>query len=162
MKRMFGVVFCLGLALVANAGEQLEVIELGTNAPVSAEAAERGRKYLEAQEAAAKITPDEAMDFMQRLSTTINDGHELTMAGGMDAKAQRNHAIALNKLQTEGGRFGGPFAPFKSCGDAASDAALSWQGMIHSNQDQFAEYYRKYIAAANECIQAAQAKLAEG
>ncbi|GLO23538.1 hypothetical protein [Pseudomonas putida] len=155
MKRMLGVIFCLGLALVANAEPKLKVIDLGSEAPVSAEAAERGRKYIEAQEAAARITPDEALEFISRLKAVMEEGHELTISGGMDAKAQRNHAIALNKLSDEGDRFGGPLAQFKSCGDAASDAAFSWQGMIGRNQDQFGEYFTKYVAASNECVQAA-------
>lgn len=156
MKRMFGAVFCLGLTLAANADEKLRVIDLAPDAPVSAEAAERGRKYMEAQEAAAKITPDEAMQFMQRLSETMDAGHEQIRAGAMDGKAIRMHSIALNKLQEEGARFRVPFAPFKSCGDASSDAALSWQGLVGNSQNQFVEYYQKYIAASKECIQAAQ------
>jgi len=155
MKRTLEVVFCLGLALVANAEQKLEVIDLGSEAPVSAEAEDRGRKYMEAQEAAAKITPDEALEFISRLRAAMDTGHELTISGRMDAKAQRNHAIALNKLSAEGDRFGGPFAQFKSCGDAASDAAFSWQGMIARNQDQFEEYFTKYVAASTECVQAA-------
>jgi len=162
MKRTFGAIFCLGLALIANAEEKLRVIDLAPDAPVSAEAAERGRKYLEAQEAAAKITPDEAMQFMQRLRETMDSGHEQIRAGAMDGKAIRNHSIALNKLEEEGVRFGGPFAPFQSCGTASTDAALSWRGLVTSNQAQFVEYFQKYIAASNECIQAAQLAASKG
>lgn len=162
MKRMFGVAFCLGLALVANAEEKLQVIDLGADAPVSAEAAERGRKYIEAQKAAARITPDEAMQFMQRLSATVDQGHAQAKAGAMDGTAIRNQAIALNKIKDEGARFRVIFAPFKSCGDASSDAALSWQGLIGSNSAQFVEYHQKYVAAATECIQAAQLAASKG
>lgn len=158
MKRIFGTVFCFALAVTANAEDKLRVIDLAPDAPVSAEAAERGRKYVEAQEAAAKITPDEALQFMQRLKETMDDGQEQIRAGTMDGKALREKAIALNKLHDEGGRFGGPFAPFKSCGDASNDAAFSWRGLIGNNEDQYVEYYQKYIAAATECIQAAQSK----
>lgn len=158
MKRMFGAVFCLGLALAANAEEKLRVIDLSPDAPVSAEAVERGRKQIEAQEAAAKITPDEALQFIQRLKETMDNAQEQIKAGAMDGKAQREHAIALNKLHEEGGRFGGLFAPFKSCGDASSDAALSWQGLIGSNEDQYVEYFQKYVAASAECIQAVHSK----
>jgi len=156
MKRMFGTVFCLGLALVANADEKLQVIDLAPDAPVSAEAAERGRKYMEAQEAAVRITPDEAMQFMQRLSQTVDQGHAQAKTGAMDGKTIRNQSIALNKLEEEGSRFRVVFAPFKSCGDASSDAAMSWRGLISGNQAQLTEYHQKYIAAANECIHAAQ------
>ncbi|ATR83790.1 hypothetical protein CS390_15190 [Pseudomonas sp. HLS-6] len=156
MKRTFGAVFCLGLALAANAEEKLRVIDLSPGGPVSAEAAERGRKQIEAQKAAARITPDEAMQFMQRLSETVDKGHAQAKTGAMDGKAIRNQAIALNKLQDEGARFRVLFAPFVSCGDASSDAALSWQGLIGGNKEQFVEYHQKYIVAAMECIQAAQ------
>ncbi|MCO7537507.1 hypothetical protein NJH24_22350 [Pseudomonas asiatica] len=162
MKRKFGVFFCLWLALTANAEEKLRVIDLGSDEPVSAEAAERGRKYTEAQEAAAKITPDEAMQFMQRLSETVDKGHAQAKTGAMDGKAIRNQAIALNNLQEEGARYRVMFARFKSCGDASSDAAFSWQGLIGSNTAQFVEYHQKYIAAATECIQAAQVAASKG
>lgn len=158
MKRMFGAAVCLGLALVANAEQKLQVINLAPDQPVSAEAAERGRKQVAAQEAAAKITPDEAMSFMARLNDTVDQGHALAKAGGMDGKAIRNQAIALNKLGDEGARYRVLFAPFKSCGEASSDAAMSWQGLIGSNQEQFVEYHKKYLAAAMECIQTAQGK----
>lgn len=158
MKRMFGTVFCLVLAVTANAEEKLRVIDLAPDAPISAEAAERGRQYVEAQEAAAKITPDEALEFVHRLRKAMNATQEQIEAGAMDEKAQREHAIALNKLHEEGGRFGGPFAPFKSCGNASSDAAMSWQGLIRHNEDQYVEYFQKYLAAADECIQAAHSK----
>ncbi|MNJ76004.1 hypothetical protein D3C77_732020 [compost metagenome] len=77
----------------------------------------------------------------------------------MDGKAIRNQAIALNKLQDEGSRYRVLFAPFKSCGDASSDAAQSWQSLIASNQQQFVEYHQKYLVAAMECVQTAQGKL---
>ena len=161
MKRMFGTAFCLVLAVAANAEDKLRVIDLSPDAPASAEAVERGRKQIEAQNAAARLTPDEAMQFMQRLSETVDSGHAQAKTGTMDGKAIRNQAIALNKLQDEGSRFRVMFAPFKSCGDASSDAALSWQGLIGSNQEQFVEYHQKYIAAAMECIQTAQGKSSE-
>lgn len=158
MKRTIGAVFCLWLTLTANAEEKLRVIDLAPGGPVSAEAAERGRKYVEAQEAAAKITPDEAMEFMRRLNQAVDNGHAQAKTGAMDGKAIRNQAIVLNKLQDEGSRFRVLFAPFKSCGDASSDAAFSWQGLVGGNQEQLVEYHQKYIAAAMECIQTAQAK----
>ncbi len=162
MKRMFGAVFCLGLALAANAEEKLEVIDLAPDGPVSAEAAERGRKYVQAQEEAEKISPDEAMQFMQRLSETVDQGHAQAKTGNMDGKAIRNQAIALNNLQEEGGRYRVMFARFRSCGVASTDAAFSWQGLIGSNTAQFVEYHQKYIAAATECIQAAQLAASKG
>ncbi len=162
MKRMFGVLFCLGLALTANAEEKLRVIDLAPDAPASAEAAERGRRYTEAQEAAAKITPDEAMQFMQRLSETVDQGHAQAKSGAMDGRAIRNQAIALNNLENEGERYRVMFARFKSCGDASSNAAFSWQGLIGSNTAQLVEYHQKYIAAASECVQAAQLAASKG
>ncbi|MCO8167848.1 hypothetical protein NJC40_08660 [Pseudomonas sp. 21LCFQ02] len=162
MKRTFAALFCLGLALNAHAEKKLEVIDLAPDAPESAEAAERGRKYVEAQEAAAKITPDQAMQFMQRLSKTVDQGHAQAKSGAMDGKAIRNQAIALNKLQDEGSRYRVMFARFKSCGDASTDAAFSWQGLVGNNSAQFVEYHQKYIAAATECIQAAQLASTKG
>ncbi|EKT4569584.1 hypothetical protein QEM43_005345 [Pseudomonas putida] len=162
MKRMFGVFFCLGLALTANAEQKLRVIDLGSDEPVSPEAAEQWRKHTEAQEAAAKITPDEAMQFMQRLSETVDHGHAQAKTGAMDGKAIRNQAIALSKLQEEGSRYRVLFARFNSCGVASSDADLSWQGLIHNNTAQFVEYHQKYVVAATECIQAAQLAASKG
>ena len=158
MKRIFGAAFCMTLALVANAEQKLQVINLAPDKPVSEEAKERGRKQIAAQEAAAKITPDEAMAFMARLDATVNQGHALAKTGGADGKAIRNQAIALNKLDDEGARFRVLFAPFRSCGNASTDAAMSWQGLVGSDQAQFVEYHEKYIAAAMECIQTAQSK----
>lgn len=95
---------------------------------------------------------------MARLDATVNQGHALAKTGGADGKAIRNQAIALNKLDDEGARFRVLFAPFRSCGNASTDAAMSWQGLVGSDQAQFVEYHEKYIAAAMECIQTAQSK----
>ena len=99
---------------------------------------------------------------MQRLSDTVEQGHAQAKTGAMDAKAIRTQAVALNNLQDEGARYRVVFARFKSCGDASSDAAFSWQGLIGSNTAQFVEYHQKYIAAANECIKAAQLAASKG
>lgn len=92
---------------------------------------------------------------MQRLNETVERGHAQAKTGAMDGKAIRSQAIALSKLDNEGSRYRVVFARFQSCGNAASDAAMSWQGLVGSKTDQFVEYHQKYIAAANECIKAA-------
>ena len=67
----------------------------------------------------------------------------------------RNQAIALNKLQDEGDRFGPIFSPFHTCNSAGISAARSWQGVVSGDTNQFVENHKAYLQAAMECIQAA-------
>ncbi|NAN55282.1 hypothetical protein EX349_29250 [Pseudomonas protegens] len=155
MKRIFGLTLCLLAASMAQAEQKLRVIDLSDDAPVSAEAAERGKKYMADQEVAAKIKPEEAREFLKRLNKTVERGQNLALSGTMDGKQAREQAIALNKLQDESERFGALFAPFAKCRSAAIDAASSWQGMIFKDARRYSESNTSYQANAKECAQAA-------
>lgn len=155
MKRIVGLTLCLLAASMAHAEQKLRIIELGDDTPVSAEAAERGRQAIAAQEAAKKIKPEEALEFLQRLVTTVKHGHDLARSGTMNSKQSRDQAIALNKLQSESHRFTGVFAPFVDCYSAASDASNSWQGMIFGKTQEFIDYHKSYLANAAKCAKAA-------
>ncbi|QNH77111.1 hypothetical protein GGD92_02155 [Pseudomonas protegens] len=155
MKRIFGLTLCLLAASMAQAEQKLRVIDLGDDVPVSAEAAERGRQAIAAQEAAKKIKPEEARDFLKRLNKAVEHGQNLAKSGTMDSKQAREQAIALNKLQDESDRFGSLFAPFAKCRSAAIDAASSWQGMIFKDARQYSEDNTSYQANAKECAKAA-------
>ncbi|SCZ75911.1 MULTISPECIES: hypothetical protein [unclassified Pseudomonas] len=155
MKRIFGLTLCLLATSMAQAEQKLRVIDLGDDAPVSAEAAERGRQAIAAQEAAKKIKPEEARDFLKRLNKTVEHGQTLALSGAMDGKQAREQAIALKKLMDESDRFGSLFAPFAKCRSAAIDANTSWQGMISQNVRQYSEGNTSYQANAKECAQAA-------
>jgi hypothetical protein len=154
MKRMIGIALMLG-ALCAHAEKELRVIDLGEG-PVTAENAEKYRVYLEEQEAAANIPPAEAMEFIYRLDKTVAQGIQLTKSGVASGVAQRNQAIALNKLMDEGKRFGTLFAPFAQCYGASIDAVTSWQAWISRQVDMFTEYHNKYVASAEACLEAAR------
>ena len=155
MKRIFGLTLCLLAASMAQAEQKLRVIDLGDDAPVSAEAAERGRQAIAAQEAAKRIEPEEARDFLKRLNETVDRGQTLALSGSMDDKQARDQAIALKKLMDESERFGSLFAPFAKCRSAAIDATTSWQGMILHNARQYSVNHTSYQAAAKECAKAA-------
>lgn len=154
MKRTIGLTLLLMAACSAYAEKKLEVINLAPG-PVSAEDAERGQRQKAAQEAAAKIPPTEAMDFMVRLNNTVEQGHALAKSGAMNGTQSRNQAIALNKLKEEGARFGTLFTPFAQCNSAGIDAAASWQGLIANDSKRFTESHMSYLKAAAECIKAA-------
>lgn len=155
MKRIVGLTLCLLAVSMAHAEQKLRVIDLSDDAPVSAEAAERGRQAIAAQEAAKKIKPEEAREFLQRLIETVDYGHDLIQSGTMNGKQSRDQAIALNKLQDESDRFGSLFAPFAKCRSAASDAAMSWQGLIFKKAEEFIDYHKSYLANAALCAKAA-------
>ena len=155
MKRIFGLSLCLLAASMAQAEQKLRVIDLGGDEPVSAEAAERGRQAIAAQEAAKKIKPEEARDFLKRLNKTVDKGQTLARSGTMNGKQARDQAIALNKLMDEADRFGTLFAPFAKCRSAAIDAASSWQGMISQDAREYSNNHMSYLSAAKECAQAA-------
>ncbi|QIH07175.1 MULTISPECIES: hypothetical protein [unclassified Pseudomonas] len=155
MKRIFGLTLCLLAASMAHAEQKLRVIDLNDGQPVSAEAAERGRQAMAAQEAAKKIKPEEALEFLKRLAERVEYGHDLARSGTMNGKQSRDQAIALNKLQDESDRFGTMFAPFAKCHSAAIDAAMSWQGMIFKKTQEFIDYHKSYLANAAQCAKAA-------
>ncbi|AZC23241.1 hypothetical protein [Pseudomonas sessilinigenes] len=155
MKRIVGLTLCLLAASMAHAEQKLRVIDLSDDAPVSAEAAERGRQAMAAQEAAKKIKPEVARDFLKRLNKAVEHGQNLALSGSMDGKQAREQAIALRKLQDESDQFGSLFAPFAKCRAAAIDAAMSWQGMIAQDVRQYSENNTSYQANAKECAQAA-------
>ncbi|WP_024674065.1 hypothetical protein [Pseudomonas syringae] len=138
----------------AQAEKKLEVIDLAPD-NVSAEDKAAGQRHTNAQDAAAKIPPAEAMDFIIRLNSAVADGHTLAKSGTMNGTQSRNQAIALNKLQDEGAKFGTLFTPFAKCNNAAIDAATSWQGLIGNNQKLFVESRQSYLQASLECIKAA-------
>ncbi|MEE4091980.1 hypothetical protein V2I59_00375 [Pseudomonas viridiflava] len=137
-----------------QAEKKLEVIDLAPE-HVSAEDKARGQRYLEAQDAAAKIPKADAMDFIVRLNSAVEDGHALAKSGTMNGTQSRNQAIALNKLQDEGAKFGTVFTPFAKCNTASIEAATSWQGLIGSNEKLFVQSHQSYLQAAMECIKAA-------
>ncbi|KPB84455.1 Uncharacterized protein AC504_1995 [Pseudomonas syringae pv. maculicola] len=137
-----------------QAEKKLEVIDLAPE-NVSAEDKAAGQRYQAGQGAAAKITPAEAMDFIVRLNSTVEEGHALAKSGTMNGTQSRNQAIALNKLQDEGAKFGTLFAPLAKCNNAAIDAATSWQGLIGKNEKLFVDSHQAYLQASLECIRAA-------
>lgn len=154
MKRTIGIILLVLAAGSVQAEKKVEVIDLAPE-NVSAEDKAAGQRYQAAQDAAAKITPAEAMDFIARLNSTVDDGHALAKSGTMNGTQSRNQAIALNKLQDEGAKFGTLLTPFAKCNNAAIDAATSWQGLIGNNEKLFVEYHQSYLQASLECIKAA-------
>lgn len=154
MKR----IICMALLMLATASVQaekkLQVIDLAPD-HVSDEAVKRSQDNKATQDAAAKIPPAEAVAFISRLNETVEHGHTLARSGIMNAVQGRNQAIALNKLQDEGARFGTLFARFAQCNNAATDAATSWQQLLVNDAKKFADYHVAYAKAAAECIKAA-------
>ncbi|MCY7264382.1 hypothetical protein [Pseudomonas protegens] len=155
MKKIFGLTLCLLSASMAQAEQKLRVIDLSDDAPVSAEAAERGRQAIAAQEAAKKIKPKEARDFLKRLNKTVEKGQTMAASGIMDDEQARDQAIALKKLRDEADRFGTLFAPFAKCRLAALNAESSWQGMISQDAREYSNDHMSYLSAAKECAKAA-------
>ncbi|NNA22460.1 hypothetical protein HBN70_17100 [Pseudomonas lundensis] len=155
MKRTFIASICLLAALAVQAEQKLKVINLAPDAPTQEQMA-RAERYKAEVEVASKITASDTMDFLNRLHTTVSNGHELALSGNMNAVQIRNQAIALNKLQDEGDRFGPILTPLHECKAAAIDAATSWQSLIAGNAEQVDEYHQKYLAAAKQCSFAAE------
>lgn len=155
MKRMLGLTLLVWSVSSARAEPKLRIIDLAPDSPPTAEQTANGKRYIADQEAASKIKPAEAKDFIARLITTVDEGLGLASSGRITGVQMRNQAIALNKLQDEGTQFGTLFAPFHECNSAASDAARSWQLLIGRDVEKFSEYHAKYEESAVACVKAA-------
>lgn len=155
MKRMLAFALLALSVLSAQAEQKLKVIDLTPDSPPTAEQLERAKQYQAEQEAAAKIPPKEAKEFMMRLVSTVDQGLELAQSGKINAVQLRNQAIALNKLQDEGARFGGLFAPFNECNKASIGAAMSWQSLIARDVEKFTQYHSNYQDSVIACLKAA-------
>jgi hypothetical protein len=155
VKRIFGLALCLTAVSTAQAEPKLRLIELSDDRPLSAEDADHSKHFMAVQEAAQKIKPEEARDFLKRLNETVEQGQTMAASSTMDSKQARNHAIALGKLKNEGEHFGVMLAPFAKCNSAAINAASSWQGLIFNNEQQYSNGHTSYQAAAKECAKAA-------
>lgn len=152
MKWMLSLIVLLS-AFSAHAEKKLEVIDLSPENP-TAEQLERGREYERSQAAAAAVPPKEAKEFLIRLVGTVAQGLEIAQSGTMTGVQARNQAIALNKLQDEGRRFGVLFAPLHECNSASIDAALAWQQLIRGDVDKFKEAHSNYQEEAVACAKA--------
>lgn len=153
MKRIFVIGVCAVL-MASSYAKELEVIDLGGES--TPEQQEKGRQFMAAQDAAAKIPAVDARSFIRRLDSSVEKSLLQAQSGTMDAVKVRNQAIHLAALQKEGDKFGVLFAPFAKCRQAAVDAAMAWQGLIGRDEKQFVEYHKSYQGASAACHAAAK------
>ncbi|MBF4211096.1 hypothetical protein [Pseudomonas donghuensis] len=107
------------------------------------------------QAASNDINPEEARDFLKRLQETVQHGQVMAATGELDVQESRKQAMALYSLRDEGVRFALLVSPYAKCNNAAINAASSWQGLVFNNHQQYADNHKSYLAAAEECAQAA-------
>lgn len=154
MKRIFGLTLCLLATSMAQAEQKLQVIELDSDEPVSAEAAERGKVFGAAQERAGKVPAKEAKTFMTELSNSVATAMSQLQNNQIDKTKARDQIIELRKLKKDGERFGYLNTPFHTCNEASIHAYSSWEGLINNNYDQFKNSYVKYLQAGAKCEEA--------
>ncbi|MGO2705729.1 MAG: hypothetical protein ACTIBJ_14905 [Pseudomonas helleri] len=153
MKRTAAVAgLCVFLAIGVQARE-LVVHDLGGSA--TPEEQKKGQAFMASQKAADEVPAAEAKAFIVRLDDSVRRAMKQAAAGEMNSVKIRNQAIELAKFQLEAERFGVLFTRFAKCRSAATDAAMSWQGVVWRDQKQLEDHYSLYQAESGACRDAA-------